>query len=184
MFFNTLQAKTKRDIEDEESKLKNVDKVKINAQMSLINKIHTSSQNKVSADMAQYAEDILAQRNKNEKEKQLEKKSKVIEENYALNSNIQHLDKMERRYRNIFEVIGKKHSDIQNAYKKLGFGKNNLAKYEQDKDFLINDFANKQILNYEAKVREENEKRRQRRLQLLKDMQQTNTLQIKETLNK
>lgn len=67
---------------------------------------------------------------------------------------------------------------------KLGFGKNNLAKYEQDKDFLINDFANKQILNYEAKVREENEQRRLRRLQLLRDMQQTNTLQIKEALHK
>lgn len=117
MSFNTIQAKTKRDMELEESKLKSIDKFKINAQMSLMSKIHTNSQNKLKANMSQYAEEIKAQRHKAEEAKQLEKKAKVIEENFAIKSNIQHLDKMERRYKNIFEVIGKKHSEIQNAYK-------------------------------------------------------------------
>ena len=65
---------------------------------------------------------------------------------------------MEKRYRNIFEVIGKKDSAIQNYYKKLRFGTNNLACSERDKDQVINTFANKQIEDYDQKYKEDNEK--------------------------
>lgn len=63
----------------------------------------------------------------------LEQRAKVIEENYALKSNIDHLDKMERRYRNIFEVIEQKHAAIQNNYRNLMPENKNLADYERFK---------------------------------------------------
>ena len=103
----------------------------------------------------------------------------MTEEKIALDSNIQHLNKMERRYQNIFNQIGNKHSAIQNLYQGLGkgrglrvdrLGKNNLANSERDKDKMIEDFTNKQIQQYQNKVVQEEQYRKFRKDQLVKEM--------------
>lgn len=76
------------------------------------------------------------------------------------------------------KLLVNKHKDVQNNYKKLGYGKNNLARFEHDKDYTIDKFTDKQIEDHERRMQEENERRRQRRLQLLREMQQANSTQI------
>lgn len=181
---NTIQVHSRKFHVDKEEQIKNVDKEKVNAQMKLLEKINAKTENTHKEIKNKFAAEIRAQSISNNHKKLLDHQSKLNEENYALQSNIQHLNKMEQRYRNIFEVIGQKHSAIQNHYQKLKFGSNNLAYSERDKDHLINTFANKQITDYERKVEEDNQRRQQRRLELLRDMQNSNTAQIKNSLVK
>lgn len=181
---NTIQAHTKRNLMLKELQSKAVEKAKVNAQLQLLQKFDEKVRNQLKSNILNIAEEIKSQKLKNEKAKELERKAKLVEENHALESNIQHLNKMERRYRHIFEVIDQKHSAVQQNYQKLGFGKNNFANFEKDKDRLIDIFANKQITQHEQKMQEENERRRNRRLEMLREMQQANTAQIKHTLYK
>ena len=66
---------------------------------------------------------------------------------------------MEQRYKHIFNVINDKHSAIQTLYKKLGSGRGNLAVSEQEKDQMIEDFTDRQIREYELKVKGEEERK-------------------------
>lgn len=182
---NTIQAVTKKHIfNTNEVKQKLIDKVKIDAQLDILGKIDIGVKNNQRSNREQNAEEIKGQHLKLLKVKDLEKKAKAVEEMSSLQSNIQHLDKMERRYRNIFDTFERKHSQIQGNYNRLGIGKNNLAKSEVDKDSNINTFVNKQIRDNELKIKEESERRINRRLYLLNEMQLANTNQIKETVSK
>lgn len=182
---NTIQAVTKKHIfHTNEAKQKMIDKVKIDAQLEILGKIDVGVKNNIRSERQQNAEEVKGQHLKLQKVKDLEKKAKAVEEMNSLQSNIQHLDKMERRYRNIFETFERKHSQIQGNYNRLGIGKNNFAKSEVDKDMNINTFVSKQIKDYETKVKEENDRRINRKLYLLNEMQHANTDQIKQTITK
>lgn len=181
---NTVQTYTKRNQQLKELQVKAIEKAKVNAQLKLLQKFDEKDKTQLKNNILSVAEEIKSQRVKNEKAKELEKKAKLVEENHALKSNIQHLNKMERRYRHIFEVIDQKHSAVQDNYQKLGFGRNNFANFEKDKDRLIDIFANTQITQHELKMKEENERRRNRRLELLREMQQANSSQMQHTLHK
>lgn len=123
----------------------------------MLNNIETGVQKNLKSVNGYHAEEIKDQHAKLLAAKELEKRGKLIEEKNALQSNLEHLDKMERRYKNIFDVIEQKQSDIQKSYNTLGFGRNNLAKSEVDKDALINSFVDKQIKEYEVKVKNEHD---------------------------
>ena len=182
---NTIQAETKKHTYTlNEVKQKIIEKAKIDAQFNLLGKIDIGVKNNQRSNLEQNAEEVKGQHLKSLKVKELEKKVKAAEEMNALQSNIEHLDKMERRYRNIFEVFERKHSQIQGNYSRLGMGKNNLARSEVDKDASIGSFVNKQIRDYEQKVKEENDRRRTRRMHLLNEMQFSNTNQIRDTISK
>ena len=181
---NNVHAQTRKFYDKDVSNLNHIDKSKIDAQIALIERNNAQSQNEEKINKLKYAEDVKDQRVKNEKTKDLEKVMKLLQENHTISSNIQHLDKMEKRYKNIFDVINKKDSDIQNTYKKLGLGNNNFAQYERDKDSVIDNFTNKQIVSNESKIHHENHRRRQQRLELLNETQKANTAQIKNSLQK
>lgn len=114
---NTLSAFNRKFSEDKERRQKLLDRAKIQSQLDHFKKLNYQNQNIAKMSLLKNAEEVKAQREKERKRKELEKQAKLIEEQKAIESNIQHFDKMEQRYRHIFEVIGKQQSDIQNHYK-------------------------------------------------------------------
>ena len=180
---NTIEVH-KKIASNKDSQIKKADKAKILAQMSFLAKADTRVKDDIKRVFKDHAEEVHQQRLNHIQQKELEKKARVIEEKKVLESNIQHLDKMERRYKNIFDDIGKKHNAIQEQYKKLSPERKNLADYEKFRDTRINEFTNKQISEYELKMQQEEEKRRQRRLFMLNDMQVANQMQIQSSIAK
>ena len=150
---NTIQYnKSNISKNNAEIKQKIIERVKIDAQIAKMNQHKVSEQINQRLVAEQHADEVKQQHSKLLQWKDLEKRSKIIEEKNALKSNIENLDKMHKRYRNIFNVIEKKQSEIQKTYSKLGAGRNNLAKSEVDKNWIINSFIDKQIIDSDIKI--------------------------------
>lgn len=143
-------AKKKAEIQQ-----KAIEKVKIDAQVSILNNFEISAHQKSRSVVENHSKEIRNQHEKLLKVKELERQAKLVEEKHALQNNLEQLDKMQRRYRNIFDVIEQKQSGIQNSYSGLGAGRNNLARSEVDKDMRISTFVDKQIIQHEVKTKNE-----------------------------
>ena len=77
-------------------------------------------------------------------EKELQKQAKLREEQQTMKEQINHFDKMEKRYRDIFVAINEKERLIQDSYRKLKPGCKNLALAETEKDRSIEEVISKQ----------------------------------------
>lgn len=108
-------------------------------------------------DTNEYLKSVIIQKSK---EKDLAKQAQLREEKQTMQDQISHFDKMAKRYRDIFTIIGEKEQKIQNSYMQLKPGHQNLALAETERDKSIEEIVTKQKLEkqvereqYEAQLR-------------------------------